>query len=272
MVRATDILIFLYIFSSLVDGAKVCYLNYQPLVHVGFDINGTSKVYDNNMCDGIDEVDCQPARQCPCSFDRSLDESANDGKFYCLVKDGNMCREFKFSDRNTIGCFHTSTQIYFARQVWPVIILWYVGLIYALFNSTLGHQTRMYIVRKYICPRRNQIEAERTVAREIEIQARNRELVEAQLEEEISSRPTHLKLKTKRYICDDTIDPLETCIICLGDFENGCKVGVMPCKHVIHSSCLKEWLQKKNICPLCQMSNIATIVTSGEVSETISNS
>lgn len=48
------------------------------------------------------------------------------------------------------------------------------------------------------------------------------------------------------------------CMICLVDFEEGERVGDLPCGHVFHvEPCLKQWLQLKNHCPLCHTENIA---------------
>jgi hypothetical protein len=48
------------------------------------------------------------------------------------------------------------------------------------------------------------------------------------------------------------------CAICLDRLEQGDVVGDIPCKHVFHKDCLKDWLRKKNRCPLCQRSGVAT--------------
>lgn len=50
----------------------------------------------------------------------------------------------------------------------------------------------------------------------------------------------------------------ECCAICLGRLEQGCEVGDIACGHVFHKDCLKDWLQNKNTCPLCQQVGIAT--------------
>ena len=45
-----------------------------------------------------------------------------------------------------------------------------------------------------------------------------------------------------------------TCAICTEDFTNKDKVIVLKCsnKHVFHSSCLRQWVENKAICPICR--------------------
>ncbi|OMO50070.1 Zinc finger, RING-type [Corchorus capsularis] len=49
---------------------------------------------------------------------------------------------------------------------------------------------------------------------------------------------------------------LETeCSICLGVFEDGEKVKVLPsCNHSYHSECVDRWLSAESSCPLCRAS------------------
>ena len=48
------------------------------------------------------------------------------------------------------------------------------------------------------------------------------------------------------------------CTICLAPVEDGEKVGVLPCSHIFHAECLSHWIQRRNICPLCQAREIAS--------------
>lgn len=48
------------------------------------------------------------------------------------------------------------------------------------------------------------------------------------------------------------------CAICLDRLEQGDVIGDIPCEHVFHKDCLKDWLKKKNRCPLCQRSEVAS--------------
>lgn len=44
------------------------------------------------------------------------------------------------------------------------------------------------------------------------------------------------------------------CSICLGTFDMGEMLISLPCdkKHSFHASCIRQWLQRQNSCPLCQ--------------------
>ncbi|KDP44733.1 hypothetical protein JCGZ_01233 [Jatropha curcas] len=45
------------------------------------------------------------------------------------------------------------------------------------------------------------------------------------------------------------------CCICLGLFDDGDKVKVLPnCKHFFHSECVDRWLTAQSSCPLCRAS------------------
>lgn len=45
------------------------------------------------------------------------------------------------------------------------------------------------------------------------------------------------------------------CCICLGIFQDGEKVKVLPdCHHRYHSECVDKWLRTQSSCPLCRAS------------------
>jgi len=43
------------------------------------------------------------------------------------------------------------------------------------------------------------------------------------------------------------------CIICLSDMNVGDNVTSLPCLHVLHTDCIKHWLESKNSCPVCKL-------------------
>lgn len=48
------------------------------------------------------------------------------------------------------------------------------------------------------------------------------------------------------------------CAICLEEYKNRKKLGRLTCTHEFHLICIKTWLQKKDICPICKTSAVTT--------------
>ena len=44
----------------------------------------------------------------------------------------------------------------------------------------------------------------------------------------------------------------KNCVICLEDFKNGDKAVLLPCIHMFHTKCIKNWLKTQNSCPICK--------------------
>eukprot|EP00597_Dinobryon_sp_UTEXLB2267_P002796 CAMPEP_0170076266 /NCGR_PEP_ID=MMETSP0019_2-20121128/13264_1 /TAXON_ID=98059 /ORGANISM="Dinobryon sp., Strain UTEXLB2267" /LENGTH=243 /DNA_ID=CAMNT_0010287785 /DNA_START=276 /DNA_END=1007 /DNA_ORIENTATION=+ len=47
--------------------------------------------------------------------------------------------------------------------------------------------------------------------------------------------------------------PTKDCSICQEAFQDVCEILKLPCRHLYHSGCVIEWLQKNNTCPLCRL-------------------
>ncbi|CDW60133.1 zf-RING 2 domain containing protein [Trichuris trichiura] len=65
---------------------------------------------------------------------------------------------------------------------------------------------------------------------------------------------SHLALKAQlSSLVNADIDQLrqldDVCAICWGPFERHGKMT--PCKHIFHSHCLRTWLRRRNVCPIC---------------------
>ncbi|KAL5732891.1 hypothetical protein ACOSQ2_032583 [Xanthoceras sorbifolium] len=54
------------------------------------------------------------------------------------------------------------------------------------------------------------------------------------------------------------------CSICLGEFEDGDKVKILPrCQHSYHCECIDRWLRTRSSCPLCRNSlRVDSVVSS----------
>eukprot|EP00312_Isochrysidales_sp_CCMP1244_P020722 CAMPEP_0202786374 /NCGR_PEP_ID=MMETSP1388-20130828/70072_1 /ASSEMBLY_ACC=CAM_ASM_000864 /TAXON_ID=37098 /ORGANISM="Isochrysis sp, Strain CCMP1244" /LENGTH=241 /DNA_ID=CAMNT_0049455929 /DNA_START=21 /DNA_END=743 /DNA_ORIENTATION=+ len=51
-----------------------------------------------------------------------------------------------------------------------------------------------------------------------------------------------------------------SCAICLGDFEPGEELRILPCVHLYHRACIDEWIRRKGLaakCPLCNRKLVA---------------
>ena len=44
----------------------------------------------------------------------------------------------------------------------------------------------------------------------------------------------------------------KNCVICLNDFKVGDKVMILPCVHIFHSQCIRDWFGSKDTCPICK--------------------
>ncbi|KAJ9140431.1 hypothetical protein P3X46_031080 [Hevea brasiliensis] len=47
-------------------------------------------------------------------------------------------------------------------------------------------------------------------------------------------------------------DSSKQCVICLEDISIGMEATRLPCSHIYHGSCVKNWLENSNLCPLCR--------------------
>jgi hypothetical protein len=54
------------------------------------------------------------------------------------------------------------------------------------------------------------------------------------------------------------------CSICHENFAEGDDLTILPCnnKHKFHQSCIKDWLERKDVCPLCNKK-----ITQAEIDE-----
>ncbi|KAL9186202.1 hypothetical protein ACHAXT_005440, partial [Thalassiosira profunda] len=73
----------------------------------------------------------------------------------------------------------------------------------------------------------------------------------------LQARERTEQVQQESSISDEEDDTFE-CTICLANIEDGDQVGVLPCTHIFHSECLRLWIARKNACPLCQVTEIAS--------------
>ena len=59
----------------------------------------------------------------------------------------------------------------------------------------------------------------------------------------------------------------ELCSICYCNLKEGEMVHKLHCRHIFHCECIKEWLMKEKVCPMCKQ-EISVGGGQGENSET----
>jgi hypothetical protein len=42
------------------------------------------------------------------------------------------------------------------------------------------------------------------------------------------------------------------CVVCLNKYETKEKVLILPCTHMFHTNCIKDWFKSQNTCPICK--------------------
>ena len=42
------------------------------------------------------------------------------------------------------------------------------------------------------------------------------------------------------------------CCICLENFKINDETINLPCIHIFHSDCIKKWMKRQDICPICK--------------------
>lgn len=67
------------------------------------------------------------------------------------------------------------------------------------------------------------------------------------LSEEKISENLHVRMGGN---CDSK--EVDICSICLDEYEKNEAMGRLDCGHGYHAHCIKAWLSRKNVCPLCR--------------------
>lgn len=62
----------------------------------------------------------------------------------------------------------------------------------------------------------------------------------------------HIDVTSQKF--STTEKKFSSCSICTDEFKESDDVSVIPCEHVFHSTCIKEWGHYKPECPLCKRS------------------
>mmetsp|Transcript_23438 Transcript_23438/g.32862 ORF Transcript_23438/g.32862 Transcript_23438/m.32862 type:complete len:438 (+) Transcript_23438:159-1472(+) len=234
------------------------------------------------------------ARKCICFIQEDDPRYCPVDKVHCGVPKTNN-QAYEDVPPSEVGCFNQSSRTVLIRNAWPVVILWYGALILFLFLTEQGRHTRNFVYSK-LCNRNynasminrmlepSDVFSSRFFApfwRQRPVRRTVVDPVTPETEEDRNENrgpPTALALKTKRYMrpssdivagsteqstdysrdCDsENSQEGISCTICFGPLEDGERIGALPCEHIFHVDCLKTWLSRRNVCPLCQTPNVA---------------
>jgi hypothetical protein len=216
---------------------------------------------------------------------------------YCPIDKSYCAVPHTFASNPTWACINVDTGRGFVRTVFLFILVWFGFLVLCLFGTTFGKNVGGCLLHVVTCGRWNDYTARRMLqyrperaqayllssvrlqrlALERRYQRRAAAAAAAQqaavltqrgidadpviLDEETSPpppKPTHLTLATRvHHGDDDDDDNPASCTICFGPLEKGQLVGDLPCSHVFHKECLKGWLSRRNVCPLCLHEQVA---------------
>ena len=186
-------------------------------------------------------------RRCSCAI--------NDGEFYCPT-DADLCRVWESGNfyqrgQRIIQC-EGKIQDMHVRFLLPATIFGFLVLAFLLFGSRRGRHACTYLASLVFCWSNEKYT--QSLQEEVEVQTRL-ERVRAGRSSARVVRKVAASLKTQVYQAESM---QQDCMICLADFQAGDRVGKLPCKHTFHvDPCLKEWLVRKNHCPLCHAENLA---------------
>ena len=102
---------------------------------------------------------------------------------------------------------------------------------------------------------------ERLNKRENDILARRNhdlEIVNRPRLEELSDNESNIKKEVEnliKIIPNSKIEKINKnlkCVICLNGFNIGDKESTLPCMHIFHYNCLKNWMYEQTWCPICK--------------------
>ncbi len=275
MIHIFSSIIFILLFGSMpiptIARRQHCYLSgYIESVYVYQEVNSTSIVVTKNFPPvswGVTDVSTQYVRRCTC-------EGFEDQ--YCFnVSDVNMCsvdRSWQTGTLRPTYCYKLpSVYAEMLGLLW-IPLLFILMIVFTMpFTTVIGRNAVEFIISPCLpCSRRRRIT--RMIQNEVESISRHIALEESFGRDDGMVEQTVLQLKTRTL--EDTeednqsnnSDDENICLICTAPLDKGEKIGDLTCGHSFHADCLKEWLKRRNACPLCnaQVANSHTVLVDRE--------
>lgn len=233
------------------------------------------KSVGENDNDGNDIIEIT-ARQCLCSRKTSNE--------YCAILNGeNRCSVHRWtSDPNleTICYKKTKLENFLQFIYLPSMLL--LGIVIIMpFSTVAGKNSVEYLLSFcFPCIRRRHVN--RVIQQEMEAITEHI-AIESILDcDDGMVEQTVLKLRTKflnldhqdqgrhhdkqnhdpEGISSDLNSVEVSCLICMAGIKEGERIADLSCNHNFHTDCIKEWIKRRNVCPLCnsQVAECETIL------------
>ena len=62
----------------------------------------------------------------------------------------------------------------------------------------------------------------------------------------------HRCLDVEKTLYANTESSCDACMICQESFQDEDQVALLECVHVLHFTCLEQWIKRKSVCPFCE--------------------
>jgi Ring finger domain len=200
-------------------------------------------------------------RRCPCNINPST-------PFFCQMEK-DTC---EVTRSGQMLCWQSSVKI-FIGNLFPFLLFWLLVVLFMVVFTQRGRFATSYVLR-LLCRTSlgrdlNHLQRRhpdrvffilrdyhmRTIQSGGNWNSEDTNVVSSDISLVEGVIPNHrnfLALRTKAY--DSLSDDEEhVCTICLGSFQKGMRVGSLSCDHKFHVECLKDWLIRRNNCPLCNV-------------------
>ena len=183
------------------------------------------------------------------------------------MNDHTMCSVKQWgNEKDYTGCYKLdSGMVYLLRMFWYPSIFSFMMVLLMPFVTVIGRNAIEFIITPFF-PSLKRRHVDRMLR--LEVSAITDHLALEQLLDRRNDgkvEQTILKLKTKS-ADDASIDDDTLCLICMAPLDQTEMIGDLSCGHSYHVDCLKEWLKRRNACPLCdtQVADKYTVLVDAE--------
>ncbi|XP_048132769.1 RING-H2 finger protein ATL7-like [Rhodamnia argentea] len=153
---------------------------------------------------------------------------------------------------------HRALPCAWPTRVWSDELLWNDGQFLSIILSAIGVPVeyqlpiiRMMYDKAVQMTTTPASDGANLVRMEVTIYIVTHVLLEAELLPSLVEQPLLFESVLERIRVKDG-DPTSECTICLDELAGGTDAMKMPCSHIYHVDCIRQWLERSRSCPLCR--------------------